>query len=299
MTAGNAIAQDHQLLLTLLQELQMTKQRELSIWRIGEELKAHLQAEGEMPQGDSAELEAAFTRLEQSDMKETAADFLKAIRRHISATESSIDAQTDERILQRKAQLMHGLDDDFGTAYSRIDWQGRHGGTPMDAVTLLSEDHERVRRLLSDIEQARPEQSALLLTQLEQEVRLHTDAEKELFYPAMREMAESDDERQKVTEAHEEHHTVDILFMEIKQVDPSTEQFKAKLSVLKDMIEHHATAEEQLMFPKAREGFTNEELANLGMEIARLKQELERSHPAMDRGYTQARTAGEAARRMR
>ena len=44
--------------------------------------------------------------------------------------------------------------------------------------------------------------------------------------------------------------------------------------VLKDLIEHHAEEEETEMFPEARRSLGKDELARLGLEIEKMKQDL-------------------------
>ena len=146
----------------------------------------------------------------------------------------------------------------------------------VDAITLLKKDHEKVRGLLKRLESAadRGSDSAeQLLAQVDREVKIHSQVEEEIFYPAFKEAARSKKDSQLFFEATEEHHVVDLVMPEV-QAENGDEQFAAKTKVLKELIEHHADEEEKEMFPKAKKLIGREELQELGRRIKARKQEL-------------------------
>ncbi|HJX87787.1 MAG TPA: hemerythrin domain-containing protein, partial [Gemmatimonadales bacterium] len=116
-----------------------------------------------------------------------------------------------------------------------------------NAITLLEDDHERVRRLLAELERT-TEKTAIrrekLLATIEQELRVHTKIEEDVFYPAFFDAARTGDDKELYYEAVEEHHVVDLVLPEIKGTDPKGGPFAAKAKVLKDLVEHHAEEEE-------------------------------------------------------
>ncbi|HLH29615.1 MAG TPA: hemerythrin domain-containing protein [Terriglobia bacterium] len=141
-----------------------------------------------------------------------------------------------------------------------------------DAIALLKQDHQKVRGLLKRFE-SNPSED--LLDQIDTELKIHTQIEEEIFYPAYRDAVEGNDEQEKLYyEALEEHHVVDLVLPEIKATAESSEEFEAKGKVLKDLVEHHAEEEEKNMFPKARKAMGAAELRNLGMRLKERKQEL-------------------------
>ncbi len=144
-----------------------------------------------------------------------------------------------------------------------------------NAITLLKADHQRVRRLLAELEQATGKASARrekLLATIEQELQIHTQIEEDVFYPAFFDAARRADDKELYYEAVEEHHVVDLVLPEIKETDPASDKFAAKAKVLKDLVEHHAAEEEAEMFPRARKLMTHEDLVRLGDDLARAKQ---------------------------
>ncbi len=143
-----------------------------------------------------------------------------------------------------------------------------------DAIALLKEDHERVRGLLAELEKTSEKAGSKrekLLATIEQELKVHTKIEEDVFYPAFFDACQKTDDKELYYEAIEEHHVVDLVLPELKQVDPGTAQFAAKAKVLKDLVEHHAEEEESEMFPRARTLMDREELLRLGEELARAK----------------------------
>jgi hemerythrin-like domain-containing protein len=144
-----------------------------------------------------------------------------------------------------------------------------------DAISLLTQDHERVRGLLDELEQTTDKAASKreqLLATIEQELKVHTKIEEDVFYPAFLDAARKIDDKKLYYEAVEEHHAVDLVLPEIKQTDPTTVQFAAKAKVLKDLVEHHAGEEESEMFPRARKLLSREDLLRLGEQLTRAKE---------------------------
>lgn len=144
---------------------------------------------------------------------------------------------------------------------------------PADAIALLKEDHEKVRALLDSLGRATGARRTKLLGQIEQELRVHTTIEEEIFYPAYRDAARRKDERVMVYEAVQEHRVVDMVMPGMAEGE-NDEELKGKAKVLKDLVEHHAEEEEKEMFPSARKLMEREELRELGARMAARKKEL-------------------------
>jgi hemerythrin-like domain-containing protein len=146
-----------------------------------------------------------------------------------------------------------------------------------DAISLLKDDHKKVRALLASLEKT-TERSAdrrvKLLKQIEDEVKVHSTVEEEIFYPAFRDAVRKKDDRELYQEALEEHHVVDLVLPEVKACDPAGEVFPAKAKVLKELIEHHADEEEKEMFKTARTVLSAAELRDLGARIQERKKQL-------------------------
>jgi hemerythrin superfamily protein len=133
----------------------------------------------------------------------------------------------------------------------------------MKATDILKKQHREVKALfkkMESTENARGRQQ--LLDEITQALELHTRLEEEIFYPAVRGL-ETRKAEEMVAEAFEEHHVVDLVLKDLPNVDPEDERFEAKMTVLSELVEHHADEEEKEMF-KAAQRLGDEELKALG-----------------------------------
>jgi hemerythrin-like domain-containing protein len=155
--------------------------------------------------------------------------------------------------------------------------------TKPDAISILKEDHKKVKAMLTELEESSEKATkkrTTLLAKIDQEVSIHAQVEEEIFYPAYRDAAEKKEERQLFFEATEEHHVVKMVLPELRETDPSTEVFTAKAKVLKELIEHHAKEEEREMFPAAKRVLDKDELVALGEQIEARKAQLKKQKSA-------------------
>ncbi len=147
----------------------------------------------------------------------------------------------------------------------------------VDAIALLKEDHKKVSGLLDQLEKAnstsRREQ---LSSRIDMELKVHTQIEEEIFYPAFRQAAQKKDDRELFYEAKEEHHVVDLVMPEVRETEPAADEFPAKAKVLKDLVLHHAHEEETEMFPRAKKLMSRNELRDLGERLQERKRELQK-----------------------
>jgi hypothetical protein len=145
----------------------------------------------------------------------------------------------------------------------------------MDAVMLLKDDHDRVKKMLADLEGTteRAEKTRTEgLASLQHELEIHEAIEEEIFYPALKEHPKT---KELALEGYEEHHVVDMVMSEIEGVDPSDETWMAKFTVLKENLEHHIEEEEGEMFAQARKVFDDDELESLGERMHERKDQLQ------------------------
>jgi iron-sulfur cluster repair protein YtfE (RIC family) len=105
-----------------------------------------------------------------------------------------------------------------------------------------------------------------LMDQIANELKIHTKIEEEIFYPAVREIGTSKAEEM-IDEAFEEHHVVDLVLAELPKVDPEDERFHAKMTVLSELVEHHAEEEEDELFPMAEKKLGKDRLQMLGEQM--------------------------------
>jgi len=133
----------------------------------------------------------------------------------------------------------------------------------MKATDILKKQHREVKGLFKKVESTEEAGGRRqLLDQITQALELHTRLEEEIFYPAVRGL-ETRKAEEMVAEALEEHHVVKLVLADLPHVDPEDERFEAKMTVLSELVEHHADEEEKEMF-KTAQRLGDEELKALG-----------------------------------
>jgi hemerythrin-like domain-containing protein len=146
----------------------------------------------------------------------------------------------------------------------------------MDAITLLKHDHDKVKKLLSELETTTErgvKTRSELFARLKGELTVHETIEEEIFYPELKAHPKAKDI---VLEGFEEHHVVDVLMGELESLDVTDETWGAKAIVMKENIEHHIEEEEGEMFKIARRVFEAEELEELGSRMEARKESAQR-----------------------
>jgi hypothetical protein len=147
----------------------------------------------------------------------------------------------------------------------------------MDAMELLKNDHQKVKKLLEEIDSTTErgvKTREELFTRFKSEMTVHERIEEEIFYPRLTEQAKT---KEIALEGYEEHHLVDMVMAELDDVPFDDETWGAKFTVMKENIEHHVEEEEGEMFKLARQALEEEELTELGERMEARKKELEAS----------------------
>ncbi len=137
----------------------------------------------------------------------------------------------------------------------------------MNAIELLKNDHDKVESIFEKLEpttERAVKTREELFTQLKQKLDVHSHIEETIFYPAIK---DADATHDITLEGYEEHHVVKILLSELAAMPVDTEQWTAKLKVLKENVEHHVEEEEDEMFVSARKVLSKEEIEELGARM--------------------------------
>jgi hemerythrin-like domain-containing protein len=141
----------------------------------------------------------------------------------------------------------------------------------MDALSMLREDHRKVKDLFRQFEEAHDNATKKEIAQTAlKELKVHTALEEELFYPAVRQEI---DEEEKIDEALEEHHVAKLLIAELSRMKSGGGHFDAKFKVLAESVKHHIEEEEGQVIPEIQGGLDGD---GLGEKMAERKQDLER-----------------------
>lgn len=147
----------------------------------------------------------------------------------------------------------------------------------MDAFELLEEDHEKVKKLLGELEETTErgvKTREELFARIKQEMLVHESLEEELLYPTLK---EHDKTKEVSLEGYEEHHVVNEIMAELEETPVDDEKWAAKFAVMKENIEHHIEEEEDEMFKKARQVLDPDQIEALGERLQQRKKELQAS----------------------
>jgi hemerythrin superfamily protein len=144
----------------------------------------------------------------------------------------------------------------------------------MDALELLTNDHNDVRQMFRELQEAQRSGDLALTSEVRdaicREITVHTEIEERVFYPAVRQRG--GECARLVEEGIEEHREADRLVGAIAGVDPTDGAFADTMRELIEAVSHHASEEETELFPRVRESFGDGRLADLGRRLERAKQ---------------------------
>lgn len=139
----------------------------------------------------------------------------------------------------------------------------------MDAFELLKQDHDRVKRLCDELDEANTlERRRQLFAEIDGEVKLHEECEEKVLYPTLRAHPTLKDI---VLEGYQEHHVVDVILGELRNLSPTDETWPAKAKVMHESLEHHIEEEEEKMFPRARKEMSKAQIEELGRQMQAIK----------------------------
>lgn len=145
--------------------------------------------------------------------------------------------------------------------------------TKNDAIKLLTEDHNKVKKLFKEFEKLSKkndeEGKEELAAQICKELTVHAQLEEEIFYPAVREAIDDDE---LMNEAMVEHGSAKDLIAQIQSMAASDPMYDAVVTVLREYINHHVEEEQNEMFPKVKK--SDMDLEEVGLEMVERKKVL-------------------------
>jgi hemerythrin-like domain-containing protein len=152
----------------------------------------------------------------------------------------------------------------------------RERSAKVEATKLLKKQHDEVKDLFKQFEAAEEDSERQeLFDQIADDFAAHGEIEEKIFYPAVYVGKLKD----KLQEAVEEHLVAKRVVADLLEMEPSDEQFDAKMTVLKELIEHHVEEEEGELFPLVRQNFAREELDALGEQMEKTFAQLQEDEP--------------------
>jgi iron-sulfur cluster repair protein YtfE (RIC family) len=153
----------------------------------------------------------------------------------------------------------------------------------MDAFTLLKNDHaeaaEVLQKLAATDEDAAAERQQLF-NKLKTALDIHAHIEETIFYPVLKQEAET---RDITLEAYDEHKEIKDLLKQLSTTEPTGNAWDNLVGDLKRSVEHHVNEEEHEMFPKAQDVLSQQQLDELGTRMQEEKQRQQQQKAASAR----------------
>lgn len=148
----------------------------------------------------------------------------------------------------------------------------------MNALDLLTEQHEEVSQLFKKFEkldEGSDKECRELFIMIADRLSAHATIEELYFYPSVKAEKTEDILR----ESLEEHLAVKRIIADLLEMEPSDENFHAKMKVLQENVEHHVEEEQDDLFPKVRKILNADQLLALGIQMKAEFEELMENEP--------------------
>lgn len=133
-----------------------------------------------------------------------------------------------------------------------------------DALSLLRRDHRLAEELFAEFVRSAPQQLDPLARRICKMLRVHTQIEEELFYPAVSRALTAD--KALLEDAQREHEQAKASIVRIESMTSENPSFCDEIDVLAKRVAEHVAAEEQELFPKV--SATTLDLTALGIALA-------------------------------
>ncbi|MGE5431676.1 MAG: hemerythrin domain-containing protein [Syntrophomonadaceae bacterium] len=144
----------------------------------------------------------------------------------------------------------------------------------MDALELLIRDHREIMEIFREVELSHKKKDGKLdenFEKLLQHLEMHMNIEETMFYPNLVGKKET---RDITLEGIEEHHVVKEILKELNLDPKNTPEWKAKLKVCRENVEHHVNEEETEMFPDVPKILSKDRLRQIANQLEEKKREL-------------------------
>ena len=138
----------------------------------------------------------------------------------------------------------------------------------MKATKLLEAQHREFESIFARLSAPRGEAEPLV-RDLANKLAAHLTIEQELFYPAVRDVNET-----VIFQSYEEHALAELALKRLVATAPDDETFQAKVTALRELLEHHVDEEEHELFPDVEDAFDGLRLEQLGRQMKALYDEI-------------------------
>lgn len=140
---------------------------------------------------------------------------------------------------------------------------------------MLKKDHAEFKEILGQlVETKESKKRDELFKKLKEELIPHMKAEESTFYQPLLAKKEA---REDALEGVEEHHVSEMVFKELEKMPKGEDQWGAKISVFKELVEHHIQEEESKVFKSAEKALDDEEMQSIMKKFDHEKQKIKKT----------------------
>jgi hemerythrin-like domain-containing protein len=136
----------------------------------------------------------------------------------------------------------------------------------MSIITALVDHHGVLRQLYE-----KSETDPTLFEEFTRHLVVHHTMEEKYFYDLLEKVVEA---RHDALEAVNEHHIIELIIKDAEGFPNDHENFPIKIEGLGEYTNHHLDEEETVIFPMARQFFSEEDLNTLGKLFLEAKDKL-------------------------
>lgn len=141
-----------------------------------------------------------------------------------------------------------------------------------DIMSLIFMDHQKAKTLMREIRKAdNPQEAREFFGQLFKDLIVHSKAEEEVIYPAVRPFYGEADTQELYTEQAE----LERVLKEMRSLSPDNETFRAHLQQVKQMVGDHTRQEESTMFAAMRKNLSDKQREDLAQRFKEAKKRLQ------------------------
>jgi len=140
----------------------------------------------------------------------------------------------------------------------------------MGIRSLIRMDHTKANTLFAEIQNTDdPQKAQEYFGQLYKDLTAHAEAEEQVVYPAVRSYYDN------TQELYDEQAEMKRMLDEIKSISPSSPEFKDKVRQLAQIVQGHVSEEENDMFPRIRDNFSDDQQEQMATEFKSAKSQIQ------------------------
>jgi hemerythrin superfamily protein len=187
----------------------------------------------------------------------------------ILGTRELTGQEPDQGLWGRVQDAMAALTGVVGSAVTR-------SNDEMSIRDLIRMDHTKVNTLFVEVQGTNdPQKLQEYFGQIYKDLTAHSEAEEQIVYPAVRSYYAD------TQELYDEQAEMKQMLEEIKSMNPSNiDEFKAKVQQLMSAVLKHVQEEENDMFPKIRDNFSDEQQKQMATQFKEAKSRLQQEMAA-------------------